>query len=199
MIRAARFTGTSHGISLIEVLVALLVLAIGLLTVAGLTLFSRKANLDATQRTTAALLAHDLAERMRANTARLDEYVAMAAAGLPGSRSIPPPNPSCTSDASRCTAAQLATFDLYRWEQALVGAAETAADTGANAGGLVNPTGCIAGPAGGGSGSYAIAIAYRGAQALSNPRSSGCGERTGRYGDHDEYRRVVVLNTYIEQ
>lgn len=57
----------SKGFTLIEVLVAVLVLSIGLLGIAGLQTRSLQFNGDAYYRTQAQLLATDLAERMRAN------------------------------------------------------------------------------------------------------------------------------------
>lgn len=58
-----------RGFSLIEVLVAVLVLAIGLLGLAGLQLTGLKSNHSAYVRSQAALLAYDITERMRANRA----------------------------------------------------------------------------------------------------------------------------------
>jgi len=56
-----------RGMTLIEVLVALLVLAIGLLGLAGLQLTGLKANHSAYLRSQATLLAQDITERMRVN------------------------------------------------------------------------------------------------------------------------------------
>ncbi len=55
------------GFTLIESLVALLVLSIGLLGVAAMQLASLQANNGAFQRTQATFLAQDIADRMRAN------------------------------------------------------------------------------------------------------------------------------------
>jgi type IV pilus assembly protein PilV len=55
------------GFTLIESLVALLVLSIGLLGVAAMQLSSLQANNGAFQRTQATFLAQDIADRMRAN------------------------------------------------------------------------------------------------------------------------------------
>tara|TARA_R110002095_G_scaffold45864_7_gene41099 strand:- start:1327 stop:1827 length:501 start_codon:yes stop_codon:yes gene_type:complete len=54
---------------MVEVLVAVLVLAIGLLGIAGLQITSIKANHTANTHTQATQLAYDLADRMRANLA----------------------------------------------------------------------------------------------------------------------------------
>ena len=55
------------GFTLLEVLVAMLVLAIGLLGLAGLMTSSMRDNLSASHRTQATWLAYDILDRMRAN------------------------------------------------------------------------------------------------------------------------------------
>jgi type IV pilus assembly protein PilV len=57
----------SRGLTLVEILIALLVLSIGLLGLAGLQTTSLKFNTSAYYRTQATTLAYDLADRMRAN------------------------------------------------------------------------------------------------------------------------------------
>ena len=56
-----------EGATLIEVLIAIVVLSIGLLGLAGLQVTSVQCNHSAYQRSQATLLAYDLADRMRAN------------------------------------------------------------------------------------------------------------------------------------
>lgn len=63
----ARGPGRAAGFTLIEALIALLVLSIGLLGVAAMQLTSLRANNGAFQRTQATFLAQDIADRMRAN------------------------------------------------------------------------------------------------------------------------------------
>ena len=57
------------GFTLLEILVAMLVLAIGLLGLAGLTTSSMRNNLSASHRTQATWMAYDIVDRMRANRA----------------------------------------------------------------------------------------------------------------------------------
>lgn len=57
------------GFTLLEVLVAMLVLAIGLLGLAGLMASSMRNNLSASHRTQATWMAYDIIDRMRANRA----------------------------------------------------------------------------------------------------------------------------------
>lgn len=58
-----------HGISLLETMIAVMVLAIGLLGVAGLQTTNLKNSQSAHQRTMAVMLASSMAERIRANQA----------------------------------------------------------------------------------------------------------------------------------
>ncbi len=68
--------GRCTGLTLVEILVALVVLSIGLLGLAGLQTLSLKFNTSAFHRTQATALVYDFADRMRANrqAALADEY-----------------------------------------------------------------------------------------------------------------------------
>jgi hypothetical protein len=68
-------------------------------------------------------------------------------------------------------------------------------------GGLSSPRVCIDGPDGG-SGTYTVAIAWRGLTRLSDPGLHACGQGSGDYDtadgtQADVYRRVLLLDTYI--
>jgi type IV pilus assembly protein PilV len=81
---ARRPTGRMSGFTLLEVLVAIVILAIGLLGVAGLQATSIRNNQSAYLRSQATLLAYDVIDRMRANTtlARAGSYsVAFGSSG----------------------------------------------------------------------------------------------------------------------
>ncbi len=100
------------GFTLLEVLIALLVLSIGLLGLAALQTVSLRACEMANQRTTSTLLATDIVERMRANPQGVSHgsYLndAGAATGTPA---------DC--NAIDCNTAQLAAFDLGQWQAAI--------------------------------------------------------------------------------
>lgn len=100
------------GFTLVEVLVAMLLLAGGLLGLAGLQASSLSSNLSAYYRTQASELAYDLADRIRANRAGILNYTAI----LP---SAAPENPACLTS-SGCTSAQMANHDLFEWNRTLV-------------------------------------------------------------------------------
>ena len=71
---------TQHGFSMIEVLITVLILAIGLLGLAGLQSTGIRANHSAYLRSQATILAYDIADRMRAN--RTDALVGAYTVGL---------------------------------------------------------------------------------------------------------------------
>jgi type IV pilus assembly protein PilV len=172
------------GSTLIEVLVTMVLVAIGILTTLGMQINTKESLYDSVQRTTAAQLAHDMSERLRSNRDGRDSYVA---SGTVGGGTLTAT--TCTA-ASPCAPAAMAALDLYEWEQMLDGAAE------AGTGGLVNPQGCITGPAAGGAGQYTVAIAWRGIKELSDPTSNNCGTGSG-YGASDEFRRVLTFTLFL--
>ncbi len=98
------------GFTLIEVLVAVIVLSIGLVGVAGLQAVSLKNNQSAFMRSQASALAYDLADRMRAN-------VPGANAGMydPTAKAA---TASCKTPTG-CTTQQMAQNDLFEWDAAI--------------------------------------------------------------------------------
>jgi type IV pilus assembly protein PilV len=66
--------GIPRGFTLLEVLIALFVFSLGLLGVAGLMVVSVKTNNSAYLRTQASFLAQSMADRMRANTGKINDY-----------------------------------------------------------------------------------------------------------------------------
>jgi len=187
----------ANGFTLVEVLVSIIIFSIGLIGIAKLQVVSKQSNYDAVQRVTATSLAQDLLERMRANNQQLLTYVSVNGLNTLGRGSITSePTPVCDS-ANTCAAGELATHDLWEFEQALDGVTEQNAD-GDSLGGLSVPTACISGPTTGASGVYTIAIAWRGKTGLSNPTASTCGATTDYlYGTNHEYRRLLVIQTFI--
>lgn len=66
--------GDQRGFTLLEVLVAVLVLTIGLLGLAGLQATAVRSNTSAYLRSQASILAYDIADRMRANRLAVSIY-----------------------------------------------------------------------------------------------------------------------------
>jgi len=105
------------GFTLVEVLVAVVVLAVGLLGMAGLQVLALKGNQSSLQRSLALLLISDIAERMRANASAARNGTYKLSPANPG-LAPPLPTPDCRS-AAACSSAQLASFDLAEWQQRL--------------------------------------------------------------------------------
>lgn len=111
-----RLSAASGGFTLVEVLVALIVLSIGLLGLAALQLQSLKHNTDAYFRTQATMLAYDIIDRMRAN-------VDGAMAGYYVAAEPPASAQTCGEVAGGCSSlTDLAAYDLTEWYQALADA-----------------------------------------------------------------------------
>lgn len=188
------YRNRQHAFSLIELLVSMVIFSVGLLSVAGLQMVAKKSNHESLQRTTASHIAYGLLEEMRTNGSGIATY--LAAPDLGGGQLASLPVPDCNNAAAPCSAAQKATNDLWFWEQVLDGEQEVGTE-GAT-GGILTPTLCIDGPAGGGAGTYAVAIAWRGSVSLENSDIDVCGAGTGQYGDGDAYRRVLRVDTFID-
>ncbi len=99
----------NRGFTLIEVLVALVVMSVGMLGIAALYLEGLRASRTAVYRTTAVNLAADMADRIRAN-----QRAQLAYAGTgPGS------DEACVNGAADCTPAALAADDWFSWSRQL--------------------------------------------------------------------------------
>lgn len=102
----------THGFTLLEVMIALMVTSIGLLGLAALQANSMRFNQTAYLRGQAALLAYDMADRMRANKAGIDA----------GDYNAPPgtiADPGCITTTTGCTPAEMAQYDFFQWQQLL--------------------------------------------------------------------------------
>lgn len=106
-----------QGASLIEVLVASLLLAIGLLAMIGVQTSATRFSKDAQSRGTATELANGFAELVRANTAgALAGGYSYLLPYAPQNAPVALPNPACNTVVA-CTPAQLAAVDLARWRE----------------------------------------------------------------------------------
>lgn len=113
-------TSTGRGFTLVEVLIALFVLAVGMLALAALQSRSLRDSTTAQMRGTALLLAYDISDRMRANpTGVANNAYARSDTNAIAAPSTPSPRCTTTTAASLCTPAQMATEDLYQWLSAL--------------------------------------------------------------------------------
>lgn len=123
---ASRRACAGRGFTLLEVLVALFVLAVGMLALAALQGRSLRDSTTAQLRGSALLLAYDISERMRANpTGVTANAYARSSTDAISAPSAPSPRCTITSASfasSTCTPAQMAAEDLYQWLKSLRGA-----------------------------------------------------------------------------
>jgi len=107
------------GFSMIELLITIAVLSIGLLGLAGTHTRGLVSQQSAYHRSQATILAYDIADRMRANTASIDNYLTsfmtLAQAKTAGE------TVACRNT-DGCSAAQMAQSDLFDWSVALTDA-----------------------------------------------------------------------------
>ncbi len=93
------------GFTLVEVLIALIILSVGMLGIAGLYVHSMQAGRTSLFRHHAVTLAGDVADRIRANPRAA---IAYSQAGA---------NNNCVNGGIDCTPAQMAGNDIDLWEQ----------------------------------------------------------------------------------
>ena len=99
---------TQAGFTLLEVLIALIILAVGLLGMASLTVHSMQSNQSAYMRSQASVLAYDIAERIRTNhegATTTTTYTATSATA-----------PACSGG---CSPAEQAQLDVAQWRAEL--------------------------------------------------------------------------------
>ena len=94
-----------HGFSLVEVLIALVILSVGMLGIAGLYVQSMQAGRTSMFRHHAVTLAGDVADRIRANPRA---GVAYAGAGA---------DSNCVLGGVDCSEAEMAANDIFLWDQ----------------------------------------------------------------------------------
>lgn len=185
------------GLGLIEVLVAALVFALGLLGLVGAQISAKKNGLEAQQRSVATALTRDLLERMRSNPQQIQAYLLDNAAPADAQPALP----VCARVAAAagngigCSPAELARHDLHEWLQLLAGSATMATVAGelSPVAGLLLPRACVVASAG----RVSVAIAWRGLEPMASPAQSSCGTGGGWYGAADEWRRVLVMRSWI--
>jgi type IV pilus assembly protein PilV len=99
--------GTQRGDTMIEVLVTIIIIAVGVLGAAALQVTTLKNLNTSHSASVAAIMVEDFSERMRANPA------AALANNYVHSEAPVPPFPDC--DVSICTLPDLATYDMGTW------------------------------------------------------------------------------------
>ena len=202
--RACR--STAAGFSLLEVLVAMLIVMVGLLGLAGLQARAQVAEFESYQRAQALVLLYDMVERLNNNriTARCFAITADTALGAPYfGDPANPVAPACAVDTAANNA--MAVAAMTAWDNLLRGAAETkgAGAAATNVGAMIGARGCVSYNAAteyvnattnaniNDTGEYTIAVAWQGMADTFQPLKA-CG--AGLYGSaaaNDVRRRTV--------
>lgn len=104
-----RTANQQTGFTMLEILVAIVILSFGLLGLAGLQATGLKNNYSAYMRSQANLLAYDIIDRMRANKQGVinGNYNALLVNA--------PTDPKCIDTTDGCTVAQMAQHDAFEW------------------------------------------------------------------------------------
>ncbi len=95
-----------EGFTLVEVLIALVILSVGMLGIAGLYVHSMQAGRTSLFRHHAVTLVGDIADRIRANPKAAGAYA------VPGGA-----NNNCVDGGINCTPAAMAANDIFLWAQ----------------------------------------------------------------------------------
>lgn len=104
-----RATKGIRGFSLIEVLIALIVMSVGMLGIAGLYVHGMQAGRTSLFRHHAVTLAGDVADRIRANPGGRNAYIDGGTA--------PAPVTNCIDGGIDCTPAEMAANDKFLWDE----------------------------------------------------------------------------------
>lgn len=115
--RSALQARSQHGITLIETLCAIVVMAVGILGILGVQMRTLTDTQTTVRRAQAIRMIEDLGERMKTNpngVSNMDKYVL----GWSEGTSIPMTEQATTKcDAQGCTNAELAAYDIREWKR----------------------------------------------------------------------------------
>ena len=172
-----RLRSRQAGALLIEVLIAILICAFGLLGFAGMQARAVSTDFETLQRSEALVLIEDMVSRMNANRAHADEYVS----GLIGAGAI-----------ADCTGATGAALDLCEWANMIRGNAEQRGGT--NIGAMLSARGCITRPATS-TNRYVISLAWQGIVPTAPP-ASPCGQGDAAF-PNEALRRTATSTVCV--
>ena len=194
---------TQRGVTLIEALIAGVILAIGILGVVGLLAMSKVSQHETIQRTRAISLADDILERIRRNPAGIATYrtgttgfeTPLGNASIAGE-----PDPNCRS--ATCTPVQLAAHDRWAWERLLDGSSVTVTDGGSTTSTNIisGLRGCISFTADAGktnTGIVSVTLQWQGLRETMDAVGVGGAVCGGAAANTDLTRRAVVIDSYL--
>ncbi|RJG14673.1 type IV pilus modification protein PilV [Massilia cavernae] len=172
------------GVTLVEVLVTVVLLAFGLLGIAAFQAKAQAGSLEAYQRAQAVLLLEDMQARIAGNPGGAAGYATATPLG------------TGTTPGDCSTQAAGSARDKCEWSTALLGAAEVSTGTNASVGAMVGARGCVtelqsrdASPGVCRPGIYLLTVAWQGMHATRAP-SHACG--SGSYGSENQRRAIAT-------
>lgn len=190
----------SYGFTMIEVLVALVIIAFGLLGLAGMQVRMQQAEFESYQRAQALVLLYDMVDRINSNraTAPCFAITTDTTGGTPylGTGSVSPAACGYSTSGNNT----MADGAIAEWDGLLKGAAETKGAS--QVGAMIDARGCVSydsttelpGPTGaplGGTGIYTVSVAWQGSSDTLAP-TVNCANTL--YGP--ETRRRVISTTF---
>lgn len=195
-----------RGVSLIEVLVAMVVMLFGLLALAGLLARTHTAEFESYQRKQVVIMLEDIVGRITANRDAASCYAfSSAGSGTPYLGTSKTASPACavgtgTPPLPTTDQAARAVEDLSEWSALLEGSTEVTnpGSSEKKLGGALEARGCImpSTSIAGQYDEYRVSVAWRGTSSLSLPADdSNCAK--GAYGSDDGVRRVIATTVRI--
>lgn len=168
----------ARGFTLVEVLVALVMLAFGVLSIARLLARAGEAELEAVQRTQAMALAQDIVDRINSNRANAAQYVGDY---VPGS------GPQACAESAGVS---IVDRDRCQWTNQLAGA--LVLDEGRPIGAPMGARGCVVATA---PNVYVVAIAWQGVTPTEAPDNECGAGAFDREANRRVYSTVVQIAT----
>ena len=160
VVRSLRKQSAHRGFSMIEVLVTIVIIAFGLLGIAGLQVRLQMSEMESYQRSQALLLLNDMANRIAVNRNNAASYVTTAA------------NPLGEGMVCPTTTTTAAQRDLGEWCNALQGAGETTDSGATKVRVLVGGRGCVESVGS----DYLVTVVWQGRTPINAPPTSvACG------------------------
>ena len=154
------FRNSSAGFTLIEILVTLVIIAVGLLGLGAFQARAQQAELESYNRAQALIILDAMVNRINANRQTAPCYAITTSPGTPylGYADVGHAGSVSCSGFGNASTQALAVDDLNQWDQMLKGASEAVA--GAAAGGALGARGCISFDAA--TSTYTLAVAWQG-------------------------------------
>lgn len=199
MTRHLHARGASAGFSLIEVLVAITIVVVGLLGLAGMQARAQVAEFESYQRAQALVLLYDMMDRVNNNRATASCFAITTAATFYGDPANPV-TPACTVSSPANNA--IAVASMTAWDNLLQGSAELKGAGATRVGAMIGARGCVTynaateyldattGAAISGTGEYTLAVSWQGMADTFAPIVA-CGG-AAHYGTETRRRTVWV-------